>query len=600
MSNTPRVKRLTTADDVTWLLEQLADKSIRYPWVVMSTAAGEAATRIPWEDILGEIGDVAKCVELVHGEATYTFADLIGESMGVWAGAARVYPAGFTPGGDLIPAKARTTSRLGSNERAKQAIISDALNFAYLSGLFVQRNDTATAVEGTITAFIASRALVTVSTPNALATLAEETTYPGVPLEWVFQVGQKIRGSFDQESKRFIVAKEVPTAQKLLEHFGHRSVTLGLVTGVERQKGTIALHPGLTFPLTRERLSPNPKDRVDLLLAEGEVVLVRIFRDEQGRPAIRLDDIDDDETVLPALVLGNGPWLIDGREKVADEDLVDDGALAPDSPDLEIPISDEQPHPEPLATPTVPTPGPGPRPALASPSVKQDDKKPALREALTQLETARARIALLERKLQQLGGARASDILEQLRNERNDAYREVSDLRGELIGLKADLAELRKRSRETRQQTRSSDPRTRQSRFSRLDDWFHEEIRRTWISLYTPQERERHPLDTSRYTIGASFLETLEPLSEGQLRRLFKLIVHTVTGRNGEERIIEVHPLRDGDAVTAAPRIRDDGSVCLRAYVEEGVPQSKRLHFWKLTDGTVELGRVVMHDDMEP
>ena len=49
-----------------------------------------------------------------------------------------------------------------------------------------------------------------------------------------------------------------------------------------------------------------------------------------------------------------------------------------------------------------------------------------------------------------------------------------------------------------------------------------------------------------------------------------------------------------------APTTRADGAVCMRAYVEEGVPQSRRLHYWKVKDGLVELSRVVLHDDMAP
>ena len=58
--------------------------------------------------------------------------------------------------------------------------------------------------------------------------------------------------------------------------------------------------------------------------------------------------------------------------------------------------------------------------------------------------------------------------------------------------------------------------------------------------------------------------------------------------------------LRTSEQRDAVPHTRADGAVCMRAYVEEGVPQSRRLHYWKVKDGLVELSRVVLHDDMAP
>lgn len=41
-----------------------------------------------------------------------------------------------------------------------------------------------------------------------------------------------------------------------------------------------------------------------MLLTEGDVVRVRVMRDEQGRTRLRLSDVDDDEVVMPALSPG--------------------------------------------------------------------------------------------------------------------------------------------------------------------------------------------------------------------------------------------------------------------------------------------------------
>jgi hypothetical protein len=43
-----------------------------------------------------------------------------------------------------------------------------------------------------------------------------------------------------------------------------------------------------------------------------------------------------------------------------------------------------------------------------------------------------------------------------------------------------------------------------------------------------------------------------------------------------------------------------DGARCQRAYIEQKTPQARRLHYWALRGGGIELSRVVTHDDVEP
>ena len=49
-----------------------------------------------------------------------------------------------------------------------------------------------------------------------------------------------------------------------------------------------------------------------------------------------------------------------------------------------------------------------------------------------------------------------------------------------------------------------------------------------------------------------------------------------------------------------AQRVREDGSKCFRAAIEQNVASARRLHFWRLPDGSIELSRVVVHDDFKP
>jgi hypothetical protein len=73
-----------------------------------------------------------------------------------------------------------------------------------------------------------------------------------------------------------------------------------------------------------------------------------------------------------------------------------------------------------------------------------------------------------------------------------------------------------------------------------------------------------------------------------------------VTGRNAFEHITEDHPLREADENSKPEVIRDDGAASRRAYIESHTAQSRRLHYWKLKDGSIELSRVGLHDDFTP
>jgi hypothetical protein len=62
----------------------------------------------------------------------------------------------------------------------------------------------------------------------------------------------------------------------------------------------------------------------------------------------------------------------------------------------------------------------------------------------------------------------------------------------------------------------------------------------------------------------------------------------------------EVHQLRSGLGGDDPPRTREDGATCWRANLQTNTPAARRIHYWTLATGRVELSRVVTHDDFEP
>jgi hypothetical protein len=100
------------------------------------------------------------------------------------------------------------------------------------------------------------------------------------------------------------------------------------------------------------------------------------------------------------------------------------------------------------------------------------------------------------------------------------------------------------------------------------------------------------------FAVGSGFADSLEKLSASQFSKAMKCVVDVLCDLARDAR--GIHPLRGSVSTELGGITRNDGSVCWRAYVEQKTSSARRLHFWKLPDGSVELSRVVTHEDMKP
>jgi hypothetical protein len=201
-----------------------------------------------------------------------------------------------------------------------------------------------------------------------------------------------------------------------------------------------------------------------------------------------------------------------------------------------------------------------------------------------------------------------------LKKRLDSALDEVKSLRAEVVTLFNDKASLKNRIDEigrsnasARRKIASKDPnksstRSRRDRWASNEAWFNEELRRVWISRYKPAEREQnYPLDLSNFTYGPMFFESVfnPDLTEDELRKAVRVIVDVVTGRESDSRQSRVHPLRETDSPSSPQRTRTDGSKAWRANIEDNTPQARRLHYWKSSNGQMELSKISRHDDFE-
>ncbi|TFC49268.1 hypothetical protein E3T26_00010 [Cryobacterium sp. TMT1-21] len=633
----------------------LHDSGRDRPWVVVSSPFGTAVPEIGIEQLSSQIGDVTRVFLIETGELTRQLGDLLPPQFQVYGSAGRSYPVG-----DAFATLSRSRLRFthGDPQHATDQLVTDALAHAHQAGLFALAPASVITVDGTVKGFMlgGSRALVELD-GGGMATVWQELTYPPVPLDWTLKPGQRIRGALDAPTHRLNVENKPPTTTAIANRYPHGSITLALVQKVSAQRAVLALHPHLQFTITRADISANPLDKVDALLSEGDVVAARVIHLPSGALHLCLSDVDDDETVLPSLcAVRNGPpWLQENRPLLPlveeDEptaqvvDLVEslpvveptvagftpadsvcagriaaggsasgdagpaDGAEAFALANLleaRAPLPRPSPGPgrmhavrRPATTATVipfrvtPTPAPAPHSALQSTQLS--------------LAEAKARITRLETQLVE-AGATDSDLAK-LREQARSAQLQLRDALVELATLRHTVAELRDDQRAQRRMLResrrtaptpvaASEYETRRAQWEDPAGWVRHEILLAWVDRVPESDREEWPLPHS-YVLGERFPDSLAGLDDGQLAKAFKASVDVLTGRVKTLTGRHLHALRQGAGPADPHLLRWDGARCMRVSIEQNTPAARRMHFWQLPDGGIELGRIVTHDDME-
>ena len=230
----------------------------------------------------------------------------------------------------------------------------------------------------------------------------------------------------------------------------------------------------------------------------------------------------------------------------------------------------------------------------------------------------REEIAAASRQIAGQSGGRANALA--AAEERVEEFRvAVADLRrgldvaeGErasLIRAQARLEEQLTRTRDQvrREKTRAERHRQRADHLSEqldlLDDGdpgrrFLRELHFTWAAINALEaDRQRY-----RYTpprIGPGFLESVERTEGVSRERLLQACAHVASGRAHEVHSLELHQMRTGSGGNAPMRVREsDGATAWRVSLQVKSHSARRLHYWQLPDGTIELSKIGVHDDL--
>jgi hypothetical protein len=79
--------------------------------------------------------------------------------------------------------------------------------------------------------------------------------------------------------------------------------------------------------------------------------------------------------------------------------------------------------------------------------------------------------------------------------------------------------------------------------------------------------------------------------------RVIDTCAHVASGRAADIPGLELHALRSSDGGGTPQRVRADGARAWRCSLQANTAAARRLHFWRMPDGGIELAKIVYHDD---
>ena len=632
-------ERIGTPLDARNLAVRVKDLRRDRPIVCVTIPRWGTTPLVDVDRLAAEVGDAAALYVLPTGDLTWELTALLPPRFDVYGGAVRIWWPG------LIEASAPRDHPLifvHAREDSDRAI-------AEVVGAFAERGLVETRVPvgpppgtelaGVVTAVRPHGAELRLTGDiQAFATAAELSTAELEPHR-VVRVGQQVRAAVRPGTRRdgrvpvSLRPYQPPPWQRVAEVYASGMLVDGIVVELRNVGAFIELLPGARGLLRSSRIRPggvsHPED--ELRLGERIVARIESLDAANGKAELSwLDVPDDEEPAEPLSILRDGPpWL----PPVVEDD-------APDDPEPGTPVPAV-----PDATPTEAEPPPDGREAgVIEDEAAAPGEAEQLEETITKAYLVRRELEALvgqtQRRLAELRGEASqmrrelerdlvdlrARILETARGDADEligstegalsaARDEIARLQEELTALELDRSELLERlERERGRALGAEEAKDRLRREARAhnraietlerqlaglgasdEDRFVAEVRAAWERMTTPADRERFPWTTP--AVGPDLLESLRTVQGISRGKIVDACAHVASGRAAEIPGLELHPLRESEAGGAPQRTRDDGAKAWRCSLQAGSPAARRLHYWQLPDGRVELANVVYHED---
>lgn len=613
------IKRVTNTSEAEALAALLNGDSRTKPTVVVTVASGHTEPYADVERIAAEIGDLADLYLVTTGGHTWAFSNKMTPGTQVYGGAGRVYPVGLGWNIDLKQAPLRFAWSKSEGPKLTGQLIDDALDMAAAAGLFDSARTASTRERraGTVRSIMSERALVALDGGD-MASVPPQLAQAGVPIERVLAPGMHVDGVLEKKSRWLDIRESRPTAEEALKTYAAGDVVPAEVRSVLAGSADLRLHPDVTVELFRSDVTGDPDDDLSALLTPGEVVLARVIA-TGPKWRLSLREVREHDTAREALALyaGGPPWLDPDAPPPAPVEHVDpeparaEPAPAETAPAAVAPVVEPVAEPVPAAPakPAIPSPAmmprrkgepvravrpapaPSPEPSPMPEKEPAPAKKAAVQSMSLQVTAIKAEKAHLEAELAEL-----RDQVSGLRNERVQFAKDLARAARQVETRDAELARMRSQLRRAKQRT--APPDVALPVFADRERGFRHLVEAAWARRIPVGEQPTRPLPD--YAIGERFLDSVDALEGIAVDKIADVVMEVLTGLAEQSTGRELHQLRTSAGGNAAPQSRPDGAVCYRVSMQIHTPSARRLHFWKCPDGTIELSRVVVHDDMEP
>jgi hypothetical protein len=174
----------------------------------------------------------------------------------------------------------------------------------------------------------------------------------------------------------------------------------------------------------------------------------------------------------------------------------------------------------------------------------------------------------------------------------------VARLKTDLRAAKERAATTRKQLDVARHSLDSRTPLTDDVCFADPLDQLRFDVGVTWAHRTMPGEKAALPL--RKWQVGDHFLASWAEVGGLERSKVIDVVVDVLTGRVEQMPARQLHQLRQGAGGNDKPVVRSDGATCWRVALQQQTPAARRLHYWRLNDGSVELSSVRLHDNMAP
>lgn len=220
----------------------------------------------------------------------------------------------------------------------------------------------------------------------------------------------------------------------------------------------------------------------------------------------------------------------------------------------------------------------------------------------------------LRRRVLEVIESESDQLIGSTQRALDEARTEISQLRDQLTAAEQDRLALLERQRsataradtaERAEKTARSDARRQRDAASQLRDTLAAAMPETaalrtliqarWEASTTTADRAQYPWREP--TFGPEFATSLDHVEGVSRERVFDVCADVACRRAADRPGLELHALRSGDHGGAPQRVRPDGAKAYRASLQVRTPAARRLHYWELPDGGIELAKIVYHDD---